>query len=59
MGEWIEVKYKIPFEHDRVLCSSFGNKVFIAYRCGINWFDDEGLNRDPTHWMPLPEPPNT
>lgn len=68
--EWISVKTKFPNQNQFVLCYSPGYDIFTAmysreetYRepfymdywthgfcCG----QEPG---DPTHWMPLPEPP--
>lgn len=59
VGEWISVKDKRP-DHDTPVLIWNGNDY------GIDWIDDYRHDGPewagdgsliPTHWMPLPEPP--
>ena len=63
MHKWISVKDRLPSEPDLVtgkyhsliiVCDKDGNVGFTY------WDAHLGMpNTDVTHWMPLPEPPNT
>jgi len=68
MSNWISVNDRLPEPEDKVLVfgtggrqvtaifhPSFGKKCFYAY----DLFTEQ-LSRveEPTHWMPLPSPPN-
>lgn len=59
MSEWINIKEKRPIPGERVLvsnggfvCESYVNEKGIFERCGAELFFLK-----PTHWMPMPEPP--
>ncbi len=61
--KWISVKDRLPMDGQYVLIHGKGGRYFTAlfkvYRfMAYNPFH-EGLERceEPTHWMPLPEPP--
>jgi len=62
MSEWISVKERFPNEGDLVLISDAREDSpavmvsFYIHKVGRWGFRD--LEFDPTHWMPLPEPPN-
>lgn len=71
--EWISVKDKLPKYHERVLvCQvrwsvygidtreiNMGQRVSTSSN-GERWCLEKSSDRlyKPTHWMPLPEPPN-
>ena len=62
--EWISVKNRLP-ENDQVVLCFMKDKAFGTFRVfqwnyidwqwndGNEWFDE----KDVTHWMPLPQPP--
>lgn len=62
MSEWISVKDRLPKDGQLVLictagikdAASFTDFYFPKYR---KWAL-QGMTFHPTHWMPLPEPPN-
>ena len=65
--EWISVKERLPeYDTDVLLWGAGWKRVYFGYwRHSDEWIgrysaeESEGLpNTDPTHWMPLPEPPN-
>ena len=59
MAEWIDVKEKLPRDDNHVLCctetKNKAKNVIIGYYMDGAWRC--GMNRNVTHWMPLPEPP--
>lgn len=58
--EWIPVGVRLPIDGEPVLASwpQHNNVVGIAWRKKSGkWEDIEGSIGDPSHWMPLPEPP--
>lgn len=57
--EWISVKDRLPEEYTRVLTYSHADGVMIGgMDCdGEFYFPYCLLPDEPTHWMPLPEPP--
>lgn len=61
MPQWISVKDRLPEELIRVLTYGCDDFSFSFIKDGSwTWIDDEGhifLERDITHWMPLPAPP--
>lgn len=65
MSEWIPVTERLPEEDVEVLISdnSFfgGALIAVAYwkRGKCEWRDDMSTasKPNPTHWMPLPQPP--
>ena len=59
--DWISVKYARPNDGTFVLVFEPGEVVYTAwYYCEDGGFfrDDNGMLWTPTHWMPLPDPPN-
>jgi hypothetical protein len=66
MSEWISVEDSLPEEGRQVLLywkesGHIEDGAFYEFETGTGWyhvlFDGESLNCEPTHWMPLPEPP--
>lgn len=57
MSEWIKVSNKKPTDSKPVLCSNAHGSLFIGFYLDSDWYDEDDLLRDPSHWMPLPEPP--
>ena len=72
MSEWISVEDRLPEDNEDVLTTQFnyldeskGRYFIVGYRKGEHWYDaaknDDDWNDEmfmPSHWMPLPEPPN-
>lgn len=71
MSEWISVNDRIPESIDRVLTwhPSWGHLIgyhdmYLWVACGVHCTtapysnNQENYDEIPTHWMPLPEPPN-
>ena len=65
MSEWISVKDRLPSEFETVIVGRSDDHVCPCAReamhRGNGKFMQSGLNIDfvnPTHWMPLPEPPS-
>ena len=57
MGDWIPVTERLPETPDVVLAFSFG-VIECAWYCSGSWRCIAMLRPyEPTHWMPLPEPP--
>ena len=63
--EWISVKDRLPPPNKLVLCwwqSGDGEKEHYGFATfqshGVWYVSNEGMP-EVTHWMPLPEPPNT
>jgi hypothetical protein len=56
--EWIDVKDRLPELHRRVLLfrSEFDPYIGCLDTDG-HWYINGSLLYQPTHWMPLPEPP--
>ncbi len=45
---------------DATVCETWWVEDYLQDEWGVyigGWDDDWDLNRKPTHWMPLPEPP--
>ena len=68
MSEWISVKERLPeYDDDVLLWASSWDHVYVGYwRHSEEWIgrhraESEGPlpTTDPTHWMPLPPPPDT
>lgn len=56
MSEWIDVRDRLPEERVHVLAYSMYRKAYAEdWQVGGEWFGHSSWN--PTHWMPLPEPP--
>ncbi len=61
-GEWISVKDRLPEKFKDVLCffpkKDYGNMMAVDYmETEDGWFARQLKWGVPTHWMPLPEPP--
>lgn len=63
---WTPVSERLPEPHINCLVAYDGFRETVASRSGLWWFipvpkDDDILyhilDKHPTHWMPLPEPP--
>lgn len=60
-GEWISVEDRLPKDWEDVLVLLQCGDCIVAARSGKYWRErwcHSMLDRPPTHWMPLPEPPN-
>ncbi len=60
MAEWMKCDEWMPEDGQRVLAylgESVGIVTFYASRYGSYYADDESYEMTPTHWMPMPEPP--
>lgn len=60
--EWVSVKEKLPKIGQRVLVYQKdgvhgGNSIDIEYRMCEDFWSEQGIHSDITHWMPLPTPP--
>lgn len=62
--EWISVKDRLPEMHTKVLCCGKKGGRFIAelsswgHENHLYWTKRDGKGcSEPTHWMPLPQPP--
>lgn len=54
---WIPVEEENPPEGELILCSD-GNVVFQGMLAAGVWvLDNVARGLQPTHWMPMPEPP--
>ena len=62
MSNWISVEDELPELKRRVIVSDSGGfGVLSARLSSVGWYIEGVLdnNANITHWMPLPEPPNT
>lgn len=68
MGEWISVKDRLPKKYQYVLAAFPNGEMVVAcvfdydedvvyWRVQIDMGWESDMDFDPTHWMPLPEPP--
>lgn len=64
MGEWIDVKERLPEKNTRVLIyikprKGLNPHITVAKFIGDMFLGGEGYFsfENATHWMPLPEPP--
>jgi hypothetical protein len=57
--QWISVKDRLPEDDVEVLTFETGNYKVNAVSEYTQWWWDsnEGFKRNPTHWQPLPKPP--
>ncbi len=71
VSDWVSVNDELPKIDETVLMAHFHRDVFVWISSGerqgnniwgCDWDDDEFLAthyHTVTHWMPLPEPPNS
>lgn len=66
MSRWINVKDEMPeYDTDVILWGPGWDRVYLGWwRHSHEWFGRQRPDRedplpdtDPTHWMPLPDPP--
>lgn len=58
LGEWVAVSERVPEGYKRVLVCLDNRAVCeAAFNPQYGWFETEWRCYRPTHWMPLPEPP--
>ena len=59
-GKWIAVDCNLPPNGEPVLANwdMYGGLVGVAWIRRGKWRDIEGVASTPTHWMPLPSPPD-
>ena len=58
--EWIPVTERLPNHWEDVLVRLQCGDCVVAVRSGLIWrvrWNNTLLDREPTHWMPLPQPP--
>jgi len=58
MSEWIKCNDQLP-ENDNLVLGWWPNQIkFMRYLDDDGlWTDEEYIEWEVTHWMPLPEPP--
>ena len=59
-SRWIPVTERLPNHWEDVLVRLQCGDCVVAVRSGLIWrvrWNNTLLDREPTHWMPLPEPP--
>jgi Protein of unknown function (DUF551) len=61
LSEWIKCSDRLPEHDDFVLFWDNGFYIGWLKRTDRNskfvWLDEEWTHHNPTHWMPLPSPP--
>lgn len=60
--EWISVEDRLPAKFTHVLClypsKNYGSNIVVDYmESDRGYFAYQFKYGEPTHWMPLPEPP--
>ena len=59
--QWISVKDRLPEEDQEVLIYDWPSRSTCIFwksrKLAHQWELSNGRNCNPTHWMPLPEPP--
>ena len=61
--EWISIDDRLPEKFTHVLClypsKNYGSNIVVDYmESDRGYFAEQFKYGSPTHWMPLPEPPN-
>ncbi len=60
MSEWIEVEVKLPRDGQRVIAVCGGNIFFAGYLPSMKtWRNESNEDQCVTHWMPIPELPQS
>lgn len=64
LNEWISVKDWLPEKGTYALCfypnKDYGNKIVVDYtETNDGHFAEQFQFGEPSHWMPLPEAPNS
>jgi Lar family restriction alleviation protein len=54
---WVSVKERLPEGPNCVLCFSPRSQYYISFFVDGAWITHKKPLGDPTHWQPLPEPP--
>lgn len=57
MTQWIRCSERLPDEKHLHLISDGGYRA-VSYHIGGSWYMSNYMWNQPTHWQPLPEPPD-